>query len=205
MAASVVLHAAAVLLWPAGPEAASPSGTDEDRRRPAVREGIQAVELPSSRPAADERETPPAVDIPDPSRRPAAVERLARMDPVPVRAPVPRWAGSGGGAASGEPGEEAASGAGDGPGEEGLSPPVPRSLLPDWSPPEEVRGHRVTVRVEVDERGRPTGRVELVPPTPSQAFNRELRRRMTRLEFTPGRRDERAVTAWAEITFTFGG
>jgi outer membrane biosynthesis protein TonB len=59
--------------------------------------------------------------------------------------------------------------------------------------------------VEVDERGRPTGRVELEPPTPSPSFNRELRGRMARLEFLPARRDGRPVVAWAEITFTFGG
>lgn len=117
--------------------------------------------------------------------------------------PTPQWAPSGGTMGRGDS-ESGSGAAGGGSADGGFTPPVPRSLLPDWSPPEEVWGHRVTVRVEVDEQGRPTGRVELVPPTPSESFNRELRRRMRKLEFVPARRDGRAVTAWAEITFAFG-
>lgn len=208
MVASVALHLAAVLLWPTGPAAdPTPAGAG-DRPSAAGPEGIQVVEVRSATSPGGRPAGPRAVDVPTPAR---PVPTPVRMEPVPVNAPTPRWAGAAGDGPEGDPAGGAGSGGssgerGDGEGAgDAFSPPVPRSLLPDWSPPEEVRGHSVTVRVEVDERGRPTGRVELEPPTPSQSFNRELRRRMARLEFLPARRDGRPVAAWAEITFTFGG
>lgn len=198
LAASAALHLAVVLLWPAGPPTASP-GDQARRASPEIRRGIQAVDVrPAPRSAADRRRI--AAEVPTPSHRERS---LLQMEPVPVERPTPRWAPSGEARRGGESGSGPGA-AGGGSADGGFTPPVPRSLLPDWSPPEEVRGHRVTVRVEVDERGRPTGRVELAPPTPSESFNRELRRRMKQLEFVPARRDGRPVTAWAEITFTFG-
>lgn len=208
MVASVALHLAAVLLWPSGPPADPTPGGTGDRPSAAGPEGIQVVEVRAAASPGGRQAGPRAADVPTPSR---PVPTPARMEPVPVNAPTPRWVGAGGGGSGGDPDGGTGSGSSAGEGSDGegdgdaFSPPVPRSLLPDWSPPEEVRGHRVTVRVEVDERGRPTGRVELEPPTPSESFNRELRRRMARLEFLPARRDGRPVAAWAEITFTFGG
>ena len=97
-------------------------------------------------------------------------------------------------------------GQGDGPGSGSggdYTSPIPRSIVPYWDPPEAVRGMEVTVRVFVDERGRPTGEVELDPPTPHRGFNREIVERVRRMEYRPARRDGRAVAAWAEITFVF--
>jgi TonB family protein len=62
---------------------------------------------------------------------------------------------------------------------------------------------RVTIRVEVDKRGRATGQVELVPPTPNKKFNRQLMDKARRMQYYPARRDGRPVTGWAEITFVF--
>lgn len=203
MAASAALHLVAVLLWTGEPGPTGPAGDSVAAQTRPQGRGLRAVAArvrtaPTSRP--EERARPVPVEVPPPA---TATATLVRLDSVPVRAPSPAW-GDGrdgeGPAADGSGAGEGTAGAG-GSGE--LSPPVPRSLLPDWSPPEEVRGHRVTVRVEVDPRGRPTGRVELVEPSPSESFNRELRRRMTRLEFLPARRDGRPVTGWAQITFTF--
>lgn len=203
LAASAALHAAVLLLAPGAVIPGDGMPSSEPGPEPLPR-GIQAVDVRAAEPAAspEERMEVPVEEVPRPSR---STPVLAQMEPVPVEDPTPRW-GSGGepGSASGSSARAGAgSGDGDGGGGGGLSPPVPRSLLPDWSPPAEVRGHRVTVRVEVDPRGRPTGRVELVPPTPSEDFNRRLEERMARLEFLPARRDGRPVTAWAEITFTF--
>lgn len=201
LAASAALHAAVLFLAPGAviPGDGAPSG--EPGPEPLPR-GIQAVDVRAAEPAASPERVDVRMDVPTPSR---ATPVLAQMDPVTVEDPTPRWGSGGdpGGASGGQAGAGGGSGAGDGGGGGGLSPPVPRSLLPDWSPPDEVRGHRVTVRVQVDPRGRPTGRVELVPPTPSDDFNRRLKERMVRLEFLPARRDGRPVTAWAEITFTF--
>jgi TonB family protein len=93
-------------------------------------------------------------------------------------------------------------GEGDGSGGDYTSP-IPRSIVPHWDPPEAVRGMEVTVRVFVDEWGRPTGEVELDPPTPHRGFNREIVNRVRRMEYRPARRNGSPVAGWAEITFVF--
>lgn len=89
----------------------------------------------------------------------------------------------------------------DGPGR--VTPPIPRSVLPEWGPPSSVRGMEVVVRVFVDRTGTPTGQVELIPSTPDLGFNRRLEEKVLRMEFHPARLDGIAVSGWAEITFVF--
>jgi TonB family protein len=98
------------------------------------------------------------------------------------------------------PGEADGSGSGSGG---DYTSPIPRSIVPHWDPPDAVRGLEVTVRVFVDEWGRPTGEVELDPPTPHRGFNREIVERVRRMEYRPARRNGRPVAGWAEITFVF--
>jgi hypothetical protein len=62
---------------------------------------------------------------------------------------------------------------------------------------------RVTARVLVSAEGQPLGEVQLVPPTPDQAFNRRLVEKVLQMQYIPGRRDGEPVEAWAEITFVF--
>lgn len=207
--ASLLLHGALLLLW----RAPGPGGAGEAAsavpRPPRPREewsGIRAVTVRRA-PAAEaarrsEAEVRRSAVLPEPRVRPARHSRLALETVRPGAAAVPRV---GEGAASpegtGEPGSRGSGGSGGPAG--GASPPVPRTLVPEWDPPGEVRGTRVTVRVEVDVRGDPTGEVVLDPPTPSESFNRRLRRRMASLEFLPARRDGQPVRGWAEITFVF--
>lgn len=193
---SVGLHALLALAWraPAGIGILPEPG---DRDRPAVSrarldDAVRVVEMRTP------RERPP-VDIPPP---PAPVEAAAPDVSPPrlvseagmLRAELSRRAD----ARPGSPG----GGAGSGSGEAG-SPPVPRSVLPEWDPPASVRGSEVVVRVHVDSTGRPTGAVELDPPTPSEDFNRRLRRKVSEMSFAPARRGGRAVPGWAELTFVF--
>lgn len=202
LVASAALHAALLLLWRTGP--ARPAGTAAEAARtapaPAPEEALRAVEVEVRAGRTGEREgRPVAARLPE-AGRPAA-RQPAESGLVLERVSAsggPRLTLTGGGpsASGGERGGRA----GD---PSRVSPPVPRSLLPQWSPPEDVRGSRVTVRVEVGPDGRPTGRVRLDPPTESERFNRRLREALTSIRYRPGTLAGRPVTAWAEITFAF--
>lgn len=200
LAASAALHAAVFLLWSAAP--APPAEADGAGTRAAPRAGgggtmrALAVRLPERRPIPS-----PPRPVPVPDRPEVAVEApplAASFSAALPAAPAPVRGGPGRGGGSGE-GSDAGSGEAGG----SVSPPVPRSLFPEWDPPDELRGMRVTVRLRVDASGRPTGEVELHPPTPSRKFNRKLRQNVVRMAYYPARRDGRAVAGWAEITFVF--
>lgn len=141
--------------------------------------------------------------------RPPPRPRIDVAEPVLRARPVPRSSLPATRISLGAPpdvglpgGRGSEAGRSGGPGE-GTTPAVPRSLFPEWDPPDSVRGMEVTVRVRVDARGRPTGEVELVPPTPDRAFNRRLTEKATRMEYRPARQGGVAVAGWAEITFVF--
>lgn len=173
-------------------------GSGEPTRRPASTEdAVRAVQLPDVGRRTIPRPPPPVFAAePELSVQPTLESR--RLPDVRLAshgAPPPRLLGGEGGG-SGRDGS--AAGAGD-----RRMPAVPRSLFPAWDPPASVRGRTVTVRVHVDSGGRPTGIVELDPPTPDEAFNRKLRERVRRMEFRPARRNGEAVAAWAELTFEF--
>lgn len=84
-----------------------------------------------------------------------------------------------------------------------VTAPEPRSIIPEWDPPREVKGMQVMVRVLVDERGAPLGDVELRPPTPNRGFNNRLREKVLSMDYKPARRQGRAISGWAEMTFIF--
>lgn len=192
---SVALHVAVALSWRAGP---GPGTAGEGAEAPSATPrtswssgAVQAVAL-----EADPRE----VEVPPPPRPVIAASpdvSAPRMDEGADFASVeltPRSAGSPGG---GRDGAEAQPGGGAG------RPPVPRSVLPEWDPPDEVRGTEVVVRVHVDSAGRPTGPVELDPPTGHEGFDRRLREKVRAMEFAPARSGGRPVAGWAELTFVF--
>jgi hypothetical protein len=114
-----------------------------------------------------------------------------------------------GAAADGRSGQglPGADGAGDGgterAGRDRRTPPTPRSIVPRWDAPKELRGQRVTLRVRVDSRGEPTGEIDIQPRIADAGFEKQLRRDVLAMDFLPGRQDGRAVADWAELTLTF--
>lgn len=194
MLLSVALHALAFLLWRgAAPLPVEPA---PEGRVAAPEAGGGALRALAVRMPATRRIPPPpkpvlAVDMPE-----IEVRDFETSVSGPVLAPATRVAlvpGEGGG---GGPG-------GSGDGDDAFVPPMPRSVIPHWDPPESVRGLEVTVRVHVDADGRPTGDVQLVPPTPDRRFNREIIDRVHAMEYRPASRNGRPVSGWAEITFIF--
>jgi hypothetical protein len=107
----------------------------------------------------------------------------------------------------GGPGLEGYDGGGDGGSDpEGrfrVTAPEPRSIIPEWDPPGEVKGMQVMVRVLIDPYGNPIGEVELRPSTPNRKFNKRLREKVLMMDYKPARRQGRPITAWAEMTFVF--
>lgn len=192
---SVALHVGLVLGWRAGP---GPGITGERARAPSTSAdpswesgAVQAVAL---RAASREVEVPPPPEPVVDVSADVSAPRVAESADLAAVELTPRTAGDPGG---GRDGAEAQPGGGAG------RPPVPRSVLPEWDPPDEVRGTEVVVRVHVDSAGRPTGPVELDPATPHEAFNRRLREKVRAMEFAPARSGGRPVAGWAELTFVF--
>lgn len=192
---SVLLHALVFLLW--GGKAPDREGEAPGARRPVLTAGgggLRAVRV----------SLPQRRDIPPPPRPVLAVEvpkveireleiSIPGAELLPVGAPG-RFPGLGGGPGQGDGGE---GGAGD-----GYISPIPRSVVPHWNPPRSVRGMEITARVFVDANGHPS-LVELDPPTPDAAFNREIIRQLRRWEYRPAELHGAAVEGWAEITFIF--
>jgi outer membrane biosynthesis protein TonB len=80
---------------------------------------------------------------------------------------------------------------------------TPRSLIPEWDPPADVRGMEVTVRVLINERGHPL-EVRLQPQTPNRGFNNKLIRKARLMEFNPVRdRSGRPIEEWTEFVLVF--
>jgi len=84
-----------------------------------------------------------------------------------------------------------------------VTAPEPRSIIPEWDPPAEVKGMHVMVRVLIDPYGNPIGDVELRPSTPNRGFNKRLREKVLQMDYKPARRQGRNIAAWAEMTFVF--
>lgn len=193
MAASFLLHAAAFLAW---------RGTDV---RPAGQRVAARVAAPTPGSAgalvglrlAVSREEVPPPPRPQPILAEPEVSRLSpsHLEWLGAAQLLSRPGRPGGGSGSTEGGRS------DGAGRS--TPPVPRSLLPAWDPPAAVRGMEVLVRVHVDDLGRPTGEVELLPPTADREFNRRLVEKVRNMEYHPARREGAPVPGWAEITFVF--
>ena len=80
--------------------------------------------------------------------------------------------------------------------------PEPRVIVPEWDPPDEIRGTSVQIRILVSAEGRAL-EVELRPRTPNAGFNRRLEETYMQMDYKPGRRMGRPITAPAEITLIF--
>jgi hypothetical protein len=104
------------------------------------------------------------------------------------------------------PGRPDGSGLGDGgteaEGQFRVTAPEPRVIVPEWDPPDEIKGTRVQIRVLVSADGRALD-VELRPRTPNAGFNRRLIDTYMKMDYKPGRRMGRPITAPAEITLIF--
>lgn len=205
LAASLGLHALLFLLARSGPGlpiGAAPGPTSRAVASPASADALRGMRLPPPR-SEIPRPARPRLTVPEPELAvrvpvPDGTEaRLAAAVPEPPPLGVANGLGSepGGGSSSAEEGGEG--------GPARTAPPVPHTLFPEWDPPDAVRGSEVTVRVEVDAEGRPTGAVELVPPSADRGFNRRLVEKALRMEYRPARRDGVPVPGWAEITFVF--
>ncbi len=193
---SVALHALAFLLWRGAAPLGDPLMAHLPGSHPRMGGGAApAVLLASPRQARIPPPPAPVLAIEAPEVEP---DEPASPSSGPDLRPAAALAlpGIGGGTGPG------AAGRGSGEGSDYVSP-VPRSVLPYWDPPPSVRGLEVTVRIFVDETGRPTGMVELDPPTPDGRFNKEIITRVRRMEYHPARRNGAPVPGWAEITFVF--
>lgn len=205
LAASLALHALLFLLVRSGlglpvraesaPSAAAPAPG-------ATADALRGVRLPPLR-SEIRRPARPRVTVPEPeiALRPPGRPRVETALAAAVAEPPTLGVRDGRGAERGGGPSGATGGGGGGP--PGTAPPVPTTLFPEWDPPDAVRGTEVTVRVRVDAGGRPTGEVELVPPTADRGFNRRLVEKALRMEYRPARRDGVPVPGWAEITFVF--
>lgn len=198
LTASLLLHVLLLLLWRGG--APLPSDGARAGRQASPESGGGGMRAVNAR-LPEAREVPPppepvlAIDVPEVQITTVAASISGpELRPIPA-GPLPGLGGAGNGEGEGD------GGTGDG-GDDYVSP-MPRSVLPHWDPPGSVRGMEVTVRVRVDERGRPTGEVVLDPPTPHRGFNREIEERVRRMEYRPAMRGGRPVPGWAEITFIF--
>jgi len=83
-----------------------------------------------------------------------------------------------------------------------VTAPEPRVIVPEWDPPDDIKGMQVQIRVLVSAEGRALD-VEIRPRTSNAGFNRRLVDTYMQMDYKPGRRMGRAITAPAEITLIF--
>ncbi len=205
LAISLVLHGAVLLLWKAdlqplpgtvaaglrmGDAAAAPGGGIMQAIALAPPRAIVVPPPPDEVPDLDA----PEVDVRMP-QEPQLQARFADMRSG-VAFPGP----------DDGPGRPDGTGRGDGGAEaEGqfrVTAPEPRVIVPEWDPPAEIKGTTVQIRVLVNADGRAL-EVELRPRTPNSGFNRRLVDTYMEMDYKPGRRMGRAITAPAEITLIF--
>lgn len=190
---SAVLHAAAFFVWRgASGSRAGPAEASEAVRTLTLGGALQAVSFSLARP----------FEIPAPPE-PADLTDEPLIDLPEIAGALTPTLGTPGPRSAAASGSDPARGPGLGGTGARTTSPVPRSLIPEWNPPDEVRGTRVTARVRVDAKGKPVGEVQLLTPTPNREFNRTLVEKLLRMEYIPAQRDGRPVEAWAEITFVF--
>ncbi len=146
-----------------------------------------------------------------PARQPRVVEPEVAVQEPEQRVLPTELAGPSGGATlisdvSG-PGLPGADGGGDGgnnaAGRTRRTVATPRSIIPVWRPPNDVKGMVVTVRVLVDAQGRPTGEILVQPRIPNSGFARKLRKEMLSMDYFPASRGGQAIADWAVMTLTF--
>lgn len=203
-ALSAVFHA--VLLF--GPRSSTPDGPGSLAAGPRAGDyraagGGEMIALAIA--------APRPIEVPAP---PATRPQLQNVE-IPVQEPERHvLAASLSGPAGGSPGEgrsgpglPGAEGAGDGgndaEGRDRRTLPTPRSIIPRWNAPRELKGQRVTFRVHVDATGEPTGEIEIRPRIADSGFEKQLRKDLLAMDFLPGRQDGRPVADWVELTLTF--
>ncbi len=205
-ALSVLIHGALLFGWRSS-DTDAPASSAAGPRAGDVRAAAGGGEMLAIAIAA-----PRPIVIPaPPSTRPRFVEPdVAVEEPEQLVLTADLSGPSGGAAAPGDyagPGLPGADGGGDGgsdpEGRDRRTDATPRSIIPLWDPPQDVKGMRVTVRVQVDARGEPTGEILVEPRIPNSGFDRELRKGLLSMDYIPARRDGLAVRDWAEMTFTF--
>ena len=192
---SAVLHGILFVAWRDASSAPAGGSAESARAAPTLAYGggaLQAIRVSAPRP----------FEIPAPPEPAELTDELV-LDVLEVGGPVSVTLGRPGLARGDASGSGSSPGSGLGGTGSRTTSPVPRSIVPEWDPPGDVRGMRVTARVLVSAEGRPLGEVELVPPTPDQTFNRRLVEKVLKMQYIPGRRDGEPVEAWAEITFVF--
>ena len=205
-AVSLLVHLAILLLWQVDPLslgntiAAGPRTGD-----PIAAAGGGAMQSVSYRlPEKIEVPPPPEKFVVD--ERPIEIEmveepQIAALDLSTALGEAREMATTPG------PGIPGMTGQGDGGSDESgnsrLLDGTPRSLIPEWDPPEDVRGMEVTVRVLINERGHPL-EVRLQPQTPNRGFNSKLIKKARLMEFNPVRdRSGRPIQEWTEFVLVF--
>jgi hypothetical protein len=208
LAASVVLHAAIVLLLlvpllrrdfarvlTAGESLTTRSGGGGGRvayiTLPTPRAPARAPVTVTPPPA-----TPPAIVIPTPTPPPvipppvpeaqvAVAAVAADSAPGADRAESGGEPGEGGGTGGGT-GEGAGPGTGPGSGEHGAgrAAQLRHQVLPPENPPKELRGVELRITFLVDESGKPV-RIEVDPPIQDKKFARKLTETMLSYRFRP--------------------
>jgi hypothetical protein len=146
-----------------------------------------------------------------PASQPRFAEPEVELDEPEHLVQTPALSGPAGGAMRisdrGGPGLLNADGGGDGgnnaSGRDRRTDATPRSIIPTWDSPQELKGMVVTIRVLVDAGGRPTGEIRVQPRIRNSRFDRELRRRFLSMDYDPAIRGGQAVSDWAEMTLTF--
>lgn len=201
---SLCLHAAVFLAWQTRLEplpdttAAGPRAGDA---RAAPGGGV--MEVIAVAPPREIVVPPPPTAVPDHEapavvvRDPAAAELQAQFADLRSASFTGSQSGPGRAAGAGE-----GDGGDDAEGRFRVTAPEPRVIVPEWDPPEEVRGTRIQIRVLVSAEGRALD-VELRPRTTNSGFNRRLIETYMRMDYKPGQRMGRPIAAPAEITLIF--
>lgn len=205
-AISAVVHAFLLVGWRStaleGPGSLAAGPRAGDFRAAAGGGEMVAITIAAPRP----------IEVPaPPSSKPRVLDPEIRMQEPERQIIAASLTGPTGGGAPGDsrtgPGLKGADGSGAGGNNmEGLDRrtfPTPRSIIPRWDSPDDLKGRRVTFRVHVDSQGEPTGEVEIQPRIADSGFENRLRKDLLKMDFLPGRVDGRPVADWAELTYTF--
>ena len=202
---SVAIHVLLLFGWRAdtgtGPGSLAAGPRAGDYRAAAGGGALVAIDVAPPRPI----EVPPP-----PETRPRLEEAQVPLRELEPEVLAVSFQGPAGGLpvqGSGGPGLPGAEGAGDGgndlEGDDRRTYPIPRSIIPRWDAPKELKGQRVTFRVRVDATGEPTGEIEIQPKIRDADFVKRLRQDLLAMDYLPGRLDGRPVADWAELTLTF--
>jgi hypothetical protein len=66
-----------------------------------------------------------------------------------------------------------------------------------------MQGMSITIRVEVNASGEPTGEIRFEPHIPNSGFEQRLRKDFLSMDYHPAQRNGRAVADWVEMGLSF--